>query len=244
LIIFHFGVFAFYGFFFWTWIALDAALFMLLLKLDERSIAAIYNLPVLLVSVVLIGSGAYWAKPPNLGWLETSVTYNYRIEAIDVQGNRVQVHPDFMTPYEDAFTMTGFSYLVPDRATLVGPYGVVFDRNLARSLLAANDPGEVFALERQSDDRGYDADRAARFYEFLQRYFATRNERGERVEVLRILHPPQQFWSFRGQRPDVAASPIREVIVIEVTTFFDGQKLEEIRERPLARLPIPSSPPP
>ncbi|HUQ52683.1 MAG TPA: hypothetical protein VM692_10720 [Gammaproteobacteria bacterium] len=238
LILFHCAIFALYGFFFWTWMLLDGALMLLLWRAGGSADTGVYNVRNAVLSVGLILAGSWWARPPQLGWFDTPLTYTYRIQALDAEGRRSTVHPYFLTPYEDVFTMTAFSYLATDHPRLVGAYGATADADLARELFDARTPADVFAIENERE-REPDRARAARFYRFLEQYFATRNRRGERLCYLRYLRPPQQFWSFRGDWPDVEHDRVAQLAVVEVTTFFNGKGLEVIRESELARIKIP-----
>jgi hypothetical protein len=238
LILFHCAIFALYGFFFWTWMLLDGALMLLLWRAAGSAETGVYNVRNAVLSVALILAGSWWARPPPLGWFDTPLTYTYRIQAFDAEGRGSTVHPDFLAPYEDVFTMTAFSYLATDHPRLVGAYGATADADLARELFNARRPADVFAIEDERE-REPDRARAKRFYSFLEQYFATRNRRGERLDYLRYLRPPQQFWSFRGDWPDFGHGRVAELAVVEVTTFFNGTELEVIRESELARIKIP-----
>jgi hypothetical protein len=125
LIVFHIGVFAFYGFLFWTWITLDVVLILLLIRLRPD----VFGLRMTLISAPLVLFGAYWAHAPPLGWLDTRVGYTYRLEAIVQGAGRTTLDPAYFAPYQDAFTMTAFSYLSDN--VLTGPYAVTHDPELA-----------------------------------------------------------------------------------------------------------------
>jgi len=237
MIVFHLGVFAIYGFLFWTWILLDAALLGLLIATTGKTGAAIFNWQTFAVSVVLIAFGAAWAKPPQLGWYDTPLTYTYRVEAIDEQGQVSHVHPRFFAPYDDVFTMSGFAFLVRDRAVLVNSYGVTRDRDVMRALMDSGDAAEVFEMEQMNDNIRHNEVISARLKEFLQRFIGNRAAGGERANWVRAIRAPQQFWSFRGEYP--AASEISEVALVEVTSFYDGNELQDIRRRELVRFPLP-----
>ena len=132
VIVFHLGVFAFYGYLFWTWMLLDAALIVILYRdLKTRNIA-IYGPGSLLLSAVLIGYASLWFKPPTLAWFDTRFSYSYRYEAIGESGERYDLPPHFFTPYDNIFTMAHFGYLVEDHRMLVAPYGITGDRDRAR----------------------------------------------------------------------------------------------------------------
>ena len=237
LIIFHLGVFALYGFLFWTWMVLDLALIVLLVNVTGSGQARIFGWKPFILSIVLIGFGSWWAKPPKLGWYDTPLTYTYRIEVTDRLGKTTHVHPEFFGPYSDVFTFSSFSYMVQDRGVLTGPYGVTIDHELYQSLDDAKDALDVFGLEQTKGAIRSNSDRAERLQEFLARFIANRALRLDVAAPLRSINAPPQFWSFRGETPIV--SEISEVAIVEYTSFFDGDKLTNIRRQELARLTLP-----
>ena len=237
VIVFHILVFAAYGFLFWTWIILDAVVLVLIARSSVNRNIDIFNGRNFVVSALFIAASAVWAEAPKLGWYDTPLTYTYRVHAIDDRRNSVQIHPRFFAPYDDTFTMSSFAYLVPDRAVLVGPYGVTKDRDLLRALMGAKTPGDVFDIEKRSETRRYDGERAARLRNFLERFVERRVDHAQREEWSGSLRSPPQFWSYRGELPDVTR--ITELNVIEVTQFFDGARLRVIRERELMRISMP-----
>ena len=108
VVIFHAGVFALYGFLFWTWMLLDLALLVLLLRERRAERLGIYGRPQLLLSVLLIAAAAVWARPPQLGWFDTRLSYTYRFEAVGASGRHYPLPAQFFAPYEDAFTIAAF----------------------------------------------------------------------------------------------------------------------------------------
>jgi len=237
LIILHLGVFALYGFLFWTWMALDLALIVLLVKVTEPGQTGIFGWKPFILSIVLIGFGSWWAKPPKLGWYDTPLAYNYRIEVTDRLGKTTHVRPEFFGPYSDVFTFSSFSYMVEDRRVLTGPYGVTNDREVNQSLIDAKDALDVFGLEQTKGAIRSDSDRAERLQEFLARFIANRALSLDGAAPLRAIGAPPQFWSFRGEMP--IASEIAEIAIVEYTSFFDGDKLTNIRRQELARINLP-----
>lgn len=240
VIVFHTGVFIYYGFCFWTWVALDAALLVLLLNdLSARRIP-IYDRNHLVISVLLIGLGAFWARPPELGWHDTRLTYTYRIDAVGADARRFTLSPRFFSPYEDVFTLMSFSFLVEDHPVLTAPYGVTKDQARARAVNDANTAADVFRLEARIDDVPFNAGRAGDFYALIQRFTSNWNARGRKMSWLEHIKAPRQFWDFSGERPHRANGEIHELIVTEITMFFDGSQLRPIREAELGRLTVPA----
>lgn len=234
VILFHLGVFALYGFLFWPWIALDAALVVLLLPRQRWQ--DIHRPVAVALSIALILTAGWWARPPRLGWYDTPLAYVYRVDAQLASGERVPLHPQFFAPYEDTFTMTSFGYSHDIHAVLVGPYGVTLDRVLLNDLTSARTADDIFALERQRSGR-YDPTRAEQLFEFLTRYARNRNRNGDSLSALYALHPPRQFISHAPGKRFLDGAQIEALILTEVTTFYDGDVLRAIREVEIKRLP-------
>jgi hypothetical protein len=237
VIVFHFGVFALFGFFFWTWIALDAALLVLLVRGFRDMRENIHYGAWLGLSVALILASPWWAKPPWLAWYETPLNYVYRIDAVTSDGESYRLHPRFFAPYEDVFTMASFRYLVRQHAVIVNTYGVAHDRALVGALHSARSAEDVFDIERSTNIQ-FDEEHARLFYEFLEKFVSTRNRRGDLGSALYALHSPPQFWSQIDGMRKLGDRRISEVIVTEVTTFYDGNSLDVIREIELGRVTL------
>ncbi len=239
LVVFHTGVFLLFGFLFWTWMALDAALLALVVSGRMRMPVDVFSRRNLFVSLLLISSAAWWARPPVLGWFDTRVNYTYKIDAHMADGTRVRLAPQFFAPYEDVFTMASFGYLVADHPLLVGPYGVSADRRVAEALREPTDAAGLLRIERELGAARFDAARSADFANFIKRFVANRNGSGPMGATWYALAPPRQFWSFDGSLPD-AAVPIHAITVVEQTTYFDDHRIAVVREQEVAHFRIDS----
>ena len=142
-----------------------------------------------------------------------------------MDNRRVRLDPEFFAPYEDVFTMTGFSYLVEDHGILVGPYGVTSNHDITVALTAARTAEDIFSLEKRLGTSHYNLHRSAQFYRFLQRFISQPHTHGNLAESLYAMHAPRQFWSQTGGLTTLGPHQIREVIVTEITTFYDGNTL-------------------
>lgn len=236
VIFFHFGVLALYGFFFWTWILLDAALLGLLLAQPDVLRETGLGLAGLLLSMLLIATAIYWVKPPWLAWFDTGLTYTYRFEAIGESGQRYTLRPGYFAPYDDVFTMTSFRYLSDDHRMLTGAYGVTKSAEIADAIAAARSAEEIFALEESAGRATYSEEKAQRLVRFVSRYLANRNAREERPASGAALKPPMLFISHREGVVDTGSDRVKEIIVREVTTWFDGKRPREIRVLEAARI--------
>lgn len=240
LIVFHLAVFALLGFLFWTWIVLDIVLIAALVTYRPAPGRELHTPLRLALSVLLIAASPWWAEAPRLGWYDTRLNYAFTFEADTVDGQTVLLAPDYFRPYEDAFTMGGFAYLVESHGVLVGPYGVTKDVRVARALQGARDAADVFALESGLGTDSHDPERVRVFETFVRRVVAHRNDAGERWPWSAWLDPPPQFWSFHGERrPGADIATLR---VVETTWLFDGARPRPLRRLEVARIDIAAHP--
>lgn len=234
LITFHAGVFAYYGFLFWTWATLNAALIWLLASCRPD----VFGWRTVLLTAPLIVFGATWAHAPALGWLDTRIGYTYQLQATTLAGEEIRLAPGFFAPYEDAFTMTGFSYLSP-HAVLTGPYAVSHDAELAARLRSPLDITQLQALEADQAP-GLDSRRAAVFTGFVRRFVVNRRNNGNRHRWLSYLPSLPQFWGWRTDEQTDPAGKISRIRVIEVTTAFGPDGPVQLRRLQVANITIPS----
>ena len=241
IIVFHCAVFVLYGFLFWTWILLDVALLMLLVYERHAADLQLFDRRRLALSIPLIVLAAVWARLPHLGWLDMPVSYATRYTVIGESGKQYSLSPRFFEPYGDVFTMSSFGYLVKDHGVLTGPYGVTRDIELADRMSGNITAKDVFAMESNTDMNRYDPDRAKRYYDFVSAYLHHWNMHAGEKPDLSVVGPPPQFWTTVTGESYVGQEPVRELVVNEVTTLFDGKRLDVIRDQELARIQIPTA---
>ena len=235
----HLGVLVFFGFLFWTWMLLDLALLVLLVRDRQRQTIAIYSQPKFILSIVLIASSGIWAKPPTLGWLDTRLNYMYVLDAELVDGERVRLSPVYFAPYEDVFAMASFDFLSRKHNVLVHAYGVTRDSEIASLLYEPVDPQALFEIEDTYGTRRFNAEKSARFERFVKRYMTHKNARGETGTALYAMHSPRQILGWGGVR-SLSGQQVRAVIVREITSYYDDKRLSVLRELEVARIEIPA----
>jgi hypothetical protein len=238
-IAFHAGIFALNGFLFWNWIVLDAALLALLRMSRFDPVRRIFGIHYLPLSMLLIAFAGRWADAPRLAWFDTPLATAYPVEAIGQSGTRYRLPPTYFAPYQDVFTMSSFAYLTREHAVLTRAYGVVFDRALADRLVRATDPEDVFRLERLAGPVRPDAERAAELTDFIRSFVANRSRIGEPFWVSQAIRPLRLYWSFGRGNEYHGQEAIESVVVLEDTWFFDGNRLERIRQLEVGRVSIP-----
>lgn len=241
LITFHSGVFVLLGFFFWTWILLDAALLFLLLKERKLNSFKIYNKQYFLVSIVLIFFCRYWANPPALAWFDTRASYTYELQAETDNGEKISIPPEYFRPYNDVFTMQAFSYLVKQHRQLVGPYGVTNNRRIANVLEPPLTVNEFIEIESIEGHNYYNEKREKQFYEFVSQFVQNRNKQVKHSLLeWQNIAPPKQFWGDNSQLNNLNGKIIKRVTIVGKTTLFDNEQLNIIRQIELSTLVIPN----
>jgi hypothetical protein len=195
LSLFHLGVFAMYGYLFWTWIVLNLLLIALLISDRTMMYYNSFGSHWTALGALLIVLGSFWTNPSMLGWYDTRLSYTYRYEVTGTSGARYILPMRFFEPYGDVFTMANFGYLQNEHRMLVFPYGITSDKTIAAALDDARTSKEVFALEQSLGRERHDPDRAAQFYRFVVRYLENFNARGKGRIGIELIGPPPQFWS-------------------------------------------------
>lgn len=238
-VVFHLAIFAVYGYLFWTWIAFDIVFLVLLLRL--KTDLEFFSRPHFVLSVLLIGFVGAWCNPASLAWFDTRLSYSFRYEVTGASGRTFSLPPRFFAPYGDIFTMAAFGYLVPDHGRLSGPYGITQNREAAEEIQGATSGAAIFELESGTGRNVYDARRSDIFYSFIGRYLRNWNAHPGMSSPPTLLRPPPQFWSFGRGTVFTESEPIKQIRIIEVTTLFHDDRLEEIRSIVLNTLEIPVS---
>jgi hypothetical protein len=229
-IIFHLGVFAITGIFFWKWILCDAFLLTYLLRGQQVERLAIFTPTSLAVSVAAIVAGPLWVSSVNLTWFDTPLTYSIRFEGVDTLGAAHELPAGFFRPFTEALVLQTFPYLTPN-AQLTQAMGVTMDRQLAESLEASRSAEEVLALEATAARR-VDPAASAAFDEFVSRYAAHARCGADRdPPVLRVLGAPRHLWTFPLQESLPCGVALGSVRVFELTSFYDGTSVRLMRRQ-------------
>ena len=233
-VLFHLGIFGYSGIFFWQWILIELALFAVLWYRPREQW---FSVTAFFMSIVIIGGSPYWFKPNQLAWLDTAGTYTYRFSAELSDGRTVDLPPDFFAPYDYQFSLGGFQQLV-QAPRLPISWGATGSRLVAEELNSAGAPQQFFDIENRIGREVYSEDGAANFYQFVARFADSANIRGSKTTALSMFASPRQIWTFADE-PWQPGQRLVAVNVSEVTSFYDGQRYQEIREILLKRIPVP-----
>ncbi len=236
--LFHLGIFAISGFFFWPWIIIEAVLLFMLFRGEPALRAALFRPAYFALSVVLIALGRPLFQPPGLAWYDTPLCYTYRFDALGISGQRYELPPSFFAPYRDIFTFGKFADLTPE-PQLVSSYGATSNRRIAEALAAATTPEAVLALEQSKSGHAIDPHKAAAMDRFIQAF--VKHKTGETVPDpwWRFFSAPPVFWTFPRGNPYRGQERIQKVELFQVTTFFDRKQFREIRKRKIRDIDIP-----
>jgi hypothetical protein len=197
--LFHTGIFLETGIFFWKWMLVEITLLILILHRQLGNTLGIFTIPHFVISLILIGGSFIWFKPVNLSWYDSALNYVYRIEAVDVNGNRTMLRPAFFRPYDYQFTLTPFGYLVQEPQLPI-VWGATHHRPAADAVLAAGSPEKVMEIEQTYGFIAYDAEQAAVMNEFLVRFLTNWNQRLSKSSTFSLVQPPPQLVTFPGER--------------------------------------------
>lgn len=240
--LFHLGVFAISGIFFWKWMVLEIGLLAFFYRIRKLPVPGMYTLWHFVIALVLIGAGTRLFTTSNMSWYDTRLQYNYRYEAITAGGRHYNVPSNTFAPYIHAFTFGHFPYLSKDTQLTVA-YGVTVNRDIANGLLVATSAESVYTLEKKYETFSYDGALAAEFDDFVARFMSSLNAHAGSPTWWKVLQPPAHLWSI--PRPDEVwpdgNDPITTVIVKEVTTLYDDQQFAVIRERVVREVEIPQA---
>ena len=238
-ILFHLGIMAACGIFFWTWILADAALILVLVRRGGVFASALFNRRAFAVSVILIISSGYWLDPTVLRWYDSPVTYKFTFEGIGPSGNTYELTPDFFSPNDYPFRLSGFSYLVASpHSMLPVSFGATTNRDLAKRLRDVSSIQEAVAVESELGQVRYDADRADRLISFLSITGMRSNRLSPESAFPDWLRAPPSIWvPARGEVYD-RQEPIAKINVTMTAWVFAGGQIEEVRSTPVASVTI------
>lgn len=236
--LFHLGIFAVSGFFFWPWILTEAAFLFVLVRgravFRSRLFCPVY----FGLSLLLIAFGRPLFQPPGLAWYDTPLCYTYRFEALGISGERYELPPSFFAPYRDIFTFGKFAYLTPE-PQLVSSYGATSNRAIAMALLEARSAADVFALEQKKSPHPVDEQRAGVLDRFIRTFVGRKNVDSGASWGMGWLAAPPIFWTFSRGNAYRGKERIRRIEIYQVTTFFDYKQLREIRKRKIREIEVP-----
>ena len=233
----HLGIFLVSGICFWMWAVLEAGLMFLFFRKNGFAELPVFSKKHLLISAFLVMTGVYWCRPVKLAWHDVPVSYTYRFEAATETGEILQLPPDFFGTFDYQFTLGTFSYLKSEPSLVITWGGT--DAGTSRLLRTANSSQQFLEIEKSHGAVRYVENQAIVFDNFMKKYLANWNKRHSGKTFLSYFKAPRLLWTFPKAPPFEGHSVIRKVRVVQVTSFYQDGKYEEIRALPIREISIP-----
>ncbi len=213
---FHTVLFAITGFWFGWWVVIEVALFVMFTRPGLQSWLGRNATPArALVMVAAVGvGGSPLFHPLGLAWLDASVSYGYRVEAISEYGERQSVPVAAFAPYEQELAFIRARFLPTE--PLSAAYGAVGSVAEFHQLQALQTFDEVEALEGPSDP-----ELVRRSQEFIVRFVDHVNDNGA-PPWWSVLSPPDHFWTGASAPTFDLDEPIARLEVFMLTAIHDG----------------------
>lgn len=238
------------GYFFWKWMVLHAALWLVLFGTTRAEAAAwrrqLFTPARFAVSIVAIAAAPYWSMPAALAWFDTPLTSTLQFEAAGESSTTYDLPADFFSPYENHLAMGLFVGRLTPVPLLAASYGVTSIRARADALLDAREPGDIIRLEREAaggSPSAPDEAFARTFVDFVRRTVAASNERAGARAWHALFRPPPFLWTFPHGRAYDGGERIRSVRIYHVSSFFDGRRYHLFRRDLLRTVPVPAGRP-
>jgi len=236
---FHLAILSISGFFFWKWIVVEIAFFLIFMRKNANLSLPFFKPAYFALSVLLIAGGRPLFQPPGLAWYDTRLNYTYQFEALGESGTSYTLPPVFFSPYRDIFTFGKFAYLVTE-PQLVSSYGATSNRKIANALVTANSAAKIFELEASKRKHPVNERKAARFDAFITKFFRNANDDISKQNVINVLQTPPTFLTFSKGNVYRRSERVTKIIVHQVTSLFDDHEYLKIRNRKIRKIEIPS----
>ncbi len=235
--LFHLGIFFVSGILFWQWIAIEIFAVWLLQTIWKDGASILFNRSHFVLSIFLIGTSMFWVRPVILAWYDTPISYTFRFEAIGKSGQRYTLPPRFFAPYDYPFTLGNFAYLLKS-ARLDVAWGGSQNREVADMLLQARTKEQIFEIEKQLNNNKFDQRKTENLEKFIRQFVINGNERGSKSTFFRPVQAPRQLWTFSRGSTYTFQEAIFKVNVYQATSWFDGNKYNEIDVKAVREISI------
>lgn len=207
MIVFHLFTFAATGFFFFSWVVLEAIVLVVLFAPGLRSWVAENATPArgIIAVMAVLGSPVLF-HAPGLAWIDGPVSYGYELEAVGDSGADYHVPLSTFAPLEHEMTF-GRPQLAPTEH-LTGGYGSLVDTTNLAQLEAIETFEQLEALEAEQPESTL----VEPSQNFLLAFFdGTAIDRSNHWPLR--FGPPLYFWS---GRPEPAYDYDEPLVLLEV----------------------------
>jgi hypothetical protein len=240
-VVLHLGILAVAGIFFWKWLPPLVLVFVGVARLS----GVLFNSSALLVSAVILAVSPLFFRPFWLGWWDMPINHFFRLHAVGDSGRVYDLGLGAVAPYDQCFGQTTFGFLV-ETPMLVGAMGGYEEpgaqgRELLRELEnTGGEPWRVAALCAARGRSWADERAAGSFARFLKTFFANRNRRLERTDLLSRLAPPRHFLFSCDEAEYRRQEPVRRLWVTYHETFFAGGRVRTLQADPVLEVVVPT----
>jgi hypothetical protein len=216
-IVMHLSIVVLTGVFFWTWVLVDACLAVWLLwHWRSAELARIYSPTNAVLSLALIFALVVLAGQNRFAWWNTKWTTALELDALGRDGKLYRVDYADFSPY------LLVTYWKARGASVPGLYGATPQQDTMQRIESA-DPRTLKSLCESRWARGGGlVPRNQPVDEFLQRFFRNRNRNLERGIPALPPPPTLRMRQPRGENPYRGQTPIVEVRVRAVETYYTG----------------------
>ncbi len=188
-----------------------------------------FHWPYLAFSILLISTSSVWARPVTLAWIDSPVTYTYRITATGESGAQYVLTPATLGPYDYQFTLGAFPYLSPEPCFSVA-WGATDLATFAK-IRNAESIEQLVAIETQYGTNHFQQKNADAMSRFLARFLRNKNENGSLVQIPRWLCAPRMLWTFPRGTVYVGQEKLIDAEITQVFSGFVQGSYQVIRER-------------
>lgn len=218
-------IFAASGIFFWKWIAVAAGLGYFLTRVGADPVVGEMGGrgAAVAISAAVILATPLFGQPTRLAWLDSRINTTYELVAVPASSTRIRVGRAFMAPHEMTFAQNRFAYL-DRRPVVVGTYGSVLDRDIARSIANLDSCSQLVEVQQRRGVVQFDAVRAQRFDRYIRRFVQGLRRRGNKeIPVLTTMPAPRHIWTSTGGLE--SDDQVVEVQVVRRDVLYDGRAL-------------------
>ena len=248
--VFHLGVCAVSGLFFWDWILADLLIAWLVLDSPHSVQTGAFGLVPLLFGLAVLVlfplRHKLW-KPMPLGWYDTPLTARIHWHVIGQSGTKYRVPNSFMCPHERLYGRVNGCFFAP-HPVVTYHLGEVWKPELRDAIREAGP--SMARLENVRCRFGIwpnSNEFRKRHLGYLQAFFCALNH-GAQKDVLPsplrwLKAPGDQLFYWGDLAPYSRQEPVREVRLVFIEQYFDGSNLIRLAEQEVARVTVPETMP-
>lgn len=238
--IMHIGIFGYTGIFFWMWIIVLLAS-LAIFNTKTHGIEKIFTRKHLAISILLIASGQFWCEAKSLTWLDSPLSYTYKIYGETADGKRYRMGPEFFSLYDFQMTSGMFKFW-QEKPRLPIVWGAT---NVKTSAFFNTERTvqEVLDYEQEEGKLHFSDEIRKRYEDFLIQYVSHWNDRNHDKNFVKYFRAFPFYWTTPPSSIDDVRQDFESIVIIESTTFYSKKTgFKEIRKQEIKKLIIPKRP--